>query len=153
MNLTIESNFNKITSIDLFMVRKKLKAEYAWTDENLDRTELRYRRFLQLIQMGYDNLVPAKDIDEFWHQHILDTRAYAIDCQRTFGYFVHHNPYAGLVITDVEMQRTRTKRTIEVYETLFNECYAIDGVGIGMCSGPLCCSKSSCSSGKCCSNK
>ena len=35
-------------------------------------------------------------IDEVWHQHILDTNAYAEDCERIFGHFLHHYPYFGM---------------------------------------------------------
>ena len=38
--------------------------------------------------------VPTIDIDLFWHQHILDTRAYAKDCQKVFGQFLHHFQFA-----------------------------------------------------------
>jgi hypothetical protein len=40
--------------------------------------------------------VPTHEIDEFWHQHILDTLKYVDDCQYVFGYFLHHYPYFGL---------------------------------------------------------
>jgi hypothetical protein len=29
-------------------------------------------------------IVPRKTMDEFWHQHILDTQAYREDCQAIF---------------------------------------------------------------------
>jgi hypothetical protein len=35
-------------------------------------------------------------VDKFWHGHILDTMKYAEDCQRVFGYFLHHFPYFGM---------------------------------------------------------
>ena len=31
-----------------------------------------------------------------WHRHILDTRAYASDCERIFRNFMHYFPYFGL---------------------------------------------------------
>lgn len=36
--------------------------------------------------------VPNKQIDEMWHEHILDTRKYSDDCQTVFGYYLHHTP-------------------------------------------------------------
>ncbi len=33
------------------------------------------------------------DLDQFWHQHILDTPKYAADCNRLFGRMIHHNPH------------------------------------------------------------
>ncbi|NJL09636.1 MAG: hypothetical protein HC908_03855, partial [Calothrix sp. SM1_7_51] len=41
-------------------------------------------------------IVPNKAVDQFWHQHILDTEKYYQDCQEVFGYFMHHFPYFGM---------------------------------------------------------
>ena len=41
-------------------------------------------------------IVPNKIIDVFWHYHILDTMKYPEDCQKVFGYFLHHFPYFGM---------------------------------------------------------
>ncbi|MFM6129989.1 MAG: hypothetical protein ACKPBV_14885 [Sphaerospermopsis kisseleviana] len=35
-------------------------------------------------------------LDDYWHNHILDTRKYAEDCDLIFGFFLHHYPYFGL---------------------------------------------------------
>lgn len=63
----------------------------------VDLMEAEYRRFLtlHLVYPG-EAIVPCKLVDEMWHRHILDTRAYAEDCQRIFGFFLHHFPYFGL---------------------------------------------------------
>lgn len=69
----------------------------GFTPQMLARAEMDYRRFLHLhIAYPKIDLVPTKMIDEVWHQHILDTRAYAADCKRIFGSFLHHYPYFGM---------------------------------------------------------
>jgi len=56
-----------------------------------------YRRYLTLKKLYPSaELVPNKLVDEFWHAHILDTKAYHEDCQNLFGYFLHHFPYFGI---------------------------------------------------------
>lgn len=56
-----------------------------------------YRRYLKLCVKYRDRrLVPSHFIDNVWHQHILDTRAYARDCNAIFGAPLHHYPYFGL---------------------------------------------------------
>lgn len=46
--------------------------------EQLDLMETEYRRFLALRLAHPDSeIVPCKLVDEVWHRHILDTRAYA----------------------------------------------------------------------------
>ena len=56
-----------------------------------------YRRFLALNIVYRDQKIcPTGPIDEFWHAHILDTQAYASDCQHLFGEYLHHFPYFGM---------------------------------------------------------
>ncbi len=51
-----------------------------------------YRRFLGLLITEAAPLTPSKLLDEFWHQHVLDSRNYASFCSRTAGRFLHHIP-------------------------------------------------------------
>jgi hypothetical protein len=41
-------------------------------------------------------VVPSKEIDIFWHTHILDTQKYMSDCENLFGKYIHHFPYFGM---------------------------------------------------------
>ena len=68
----------------------------GWTVEKTKLIEMWYRRFLTLVKI-YPNqtIVPTKDIDTFWHYHILDTRKYMDDCDKVFGSYFHHFPYFG----------------------------------------------------------
>jgi len=88
----------KIDGLDLSGVRSKITGSEGlrWTQARTSQAELDYRRFLKL-QALYPNerVSPTKLIDDFWHYHILDTRAYAKDCEEIFGHFIHHNPYFG----------------------------------------------------------
>ena len=51
-----------------------------------------YRRFLGLLITEAAPLTPSKLLDEFWHQHVLDSCNYASFCSRTAGRFLHHIP-------------------------------------------------------------
>ncbi len=88
------------TNLDLSMVRFKLtnpEEGEVWTPEKLDLAEGEYRKFLALcIAYPDEAIVPCRLVDQFWHQHILDTRAYRADCLRLFGSFYDHYPYFGL---------------------------------------------------------
>lgn len=35
---------------------------------------------------------PPEELDELWHEMILDTKFYAPWCEEIFGHFVHHHP-------------------------------------------------------------
>jgi hypothetical protein len=51
-----------------------------------------YKRFLTLLIEETSVLTPCKLIDEFWHQHILDSRNYCLFCSQVAGKYLHHVP-------------------------------------------------------------
>jgi hypothetical protein len=91
-----------IASIDLEMVKMKLsepKEGIGWTRDQVEEAEIEYKRYLHLTRhYPYPtySIVPNKIMDTIWHYHILDTKAYHIDCDKVFGHYVHHYPYFGL---------------------------------------------------------
>lgn len=107
----------------------------GWTAEETDRVERLYKRFLLMIASGH-NVVPTKDIDAMWHFHILDTRAYAADCQRVFGRFVHHFPYLGMRgEEDAKLLDSEFNKTKAVYESMFGEPYSKASPTAAHCDG------------------
>ncbi len=92
----LERAIAAVASLDFAMVRMKLATE-GWTTETCDEVEDLYRKFLALnVRYPDRKLCPSGPVDAFWHAHILDTRAYAVDCERLFGGPLHHYPYFGL---------------------------------------------------------
>lgn len=89
-----------VALIDLTMVRLKLADPTegkGWDKATLDMAEREYRRFLALHLMHPEMaIVPCGLVDSMWHAHILDTQAYAADCEQVFGFFLHHFPYFGM---------------------------------------------------------
>ena len=116
-----------VESIDLSMVKMKIRDPEdgkGWTSEEADRVETLYKRFLFMIALG-NHVVPTKEIDAMWHFHILDTRAYAHDCQKVFGRFIHHFPYLGMRgEDDVKLLASEFAKTKTVYERMFGEPYS-----------------------------
>jgi hypothetical protein len=87
----------RIEALDLEPIKFKLVKEYGYSQDDVQVLEKWYRRFLFLTVKHKDQpIVVSEAIDNFWHQHILDTRKYAEDCQSAFGEFLHHFPYFGL---------------------------------------------------------
>jgi len=111
-------------SIDLSMVRLKLmdhEEGAGWTFEHCVEVETEYRRYLVLSRL-YDAkaIVPSREVDTFWHYHILDTQAYAVDCERFFGYFLHHFPYFGMRgPEDLQALGDAYDETLRLYEIHF----------------------------------
>ena len=130
----------RITSIDLSQVRRKLTEPEpegkGWGEEQALIVEKWYRRFLH-VALKYPEVrpVPNHQIDAFWHQHILDTRAYARDCQTVFGHFLHHYPYFGLN-GDASERDDCFVQTNTIYRKEFGEdCLSIGKDGVG-CKAP-----------------
>jgi hypothetical protein len=52
-----------------------------------------YKNFLFLFKKHLPEfLVPTREIDEFWHNHILYTKNYFRDTSAIFGHYLHHDP-------------------------------------------------------------
>lgn len=87
----------RVQRIDFTMLKRKLIDERAWTPEFCEEVESLYRNFLALnARYPERKICPTGPIDAFWHAHILDTRAYAHDCDLVFGQYLHHFPYFGM---------------------------------------------------------
>ena len=127
-NKKVEKVKSLIGSIDLDMVKKKLmdrRLEYGWTQTYCNEIEELYREFLCMVYFFPEKpIVPTKEIDMFWHNHILDTRAYAEDCQKVFGKFIHHYPYSGMKDeADARRQDENFEETKRIYHDLFGKIY------------------------------
>src|SRR6185436_10721057 len=83
-----------IRDLDLEPVRKRLMRKKGWTSAHADRMIEEYREYLALFYFhpGEELVPPSQDLDDVWHEHILDTQRYSADCQRVFGRFIHHVP-------------------------------------------------------------
>lgn len=104
-----------IDDLDFSMIIKKMTIEQGWQKKKVMEVSEYYRHFLFLIYKygtKFPNLPPSFEIDEFWHNHILDTKKYCEDCQNIFGRYIHHNPYTGMD------GKTSENETIEQFNTL-----------------------------------
>jgi hypothetical protein len=97
---TVDDTVAAIYALDLEPIKLKLmdrEEGQGWSREYAERMEIAYRRYLVLLaKRPGETFAPTRDIDKFWHGHILDTLKYAEDCERVFGYFLHHFPYFGM---------------------------------------------------------
>lgn len=66
-----------------------------WTRVDAEHCAKLYKNFLILQKKHLsESLVPTREIDEFWHNHILYTKHYSQDCLHIFGHYLHHEPAA-----------------------------------------------------------
>jgi hypothetical protein len=91
-----------INYIDCSMIKQKLtqgpeEGGPGWSAETADKVEEKYKMWL-FLKLKYQNEVipPSREIDAFWHAHILDSHSYFRDTQAIFGKYLHHYPYFGM---------------------------------------------------------
>jgi hypothetical protein len=94
----MDERWEKVAAIDLSSVRAKFLARKGvfWRlRKSARRVEDEYRQFLFLVATNPgQTVVPwSQDLDDFWHEHILNTAKYAGDCESIMGAFIHHNPH------------------------------------------------------------
>jgi hypothetical protein len=119
----MDEKWYKVAALELKSVRKKFEFKKGWwwrTRHDAALVEREYRQFLYLIIANPgQTVVPwSHDLDDFWHQHILDTAKYAQDCNTLMGGFIHHNPHLpeGSPPHSKAFAETR-----EMYKTAFSE--------------------------------
>jgi len=125
---SLEQVIAAIQRLDLEPIKYKLmdtEEGEGWSRARADCTELAYRRFLTLlVTYPEETLAPSKDVDKFWHGHILDTLKYAEDCDRVFGRFLHHFPYFGMRGAEDAANLARAAETTKgLYRRQFGEGY------------------------------
>lgn len=125
VGLDQDTAWNKVKQIDLAPISRKLMLENSaqWTSESVAHAENLYRRFLVLHAVfPSEDLVPTKVLDGYWHQHIMDTRKYARDCEFLFGEFLHHDPYFGINGEDDRLMNQKAFAwTQSLWESVFGE--------------------------------
>ena len=145
--LSIAEFQSKLDLIDFSLVRLKLaQTEHGlgWSQHKVDLAEKQYKQYLtlQYLFASETPLVPTKLADQYWHQHILDTRQYARDCEALFGRFFHHFPYFGLRgADDAQALLEASAKTRALIRQFFPDVE----IDFADCSGTSCSSCQSCS--------
>jgi len=119
----VERALEAVGQIDLSPINRVLQYENPafWTDAVLADTEANYRRLLALYMLyPGEPIVVNKILDDYWHQHILDTRKYADDCDALFGGLLHHDPYFGI---GGEVDRQRNREAFATTQQLWDDVF------------------------------
>ena len=114
-----------IDSINFSMVIDKIVSTKKWKRKDVEKICELYRHFLYITKkyhQEHDQLPPSEEIDEFWHNHILDTHKYIKDCDAIFGKYLHHYPYFGIdgKSNEQDLQNAFEKMQ-EIHEKEFGE--------------------------------
>jgi hypothetical protein len=100
-NRPVEQVIAAIRALDLEPIKLRVmdpELGEGWTREHAESVERAYRNYLTVLAkhpQDVEDIVVSKDVDEFWHTHILHTMKYTEDCEKVFGTYLHHNPEVG----------------------------------------------------------
>lgn len=121
-----------IANLDFSKLIHKLIQHQGWNRAEATKLCEVYKNFLFLKKKYGDEhqLPPTEEIDEFWHEHILDTQQYRQDCLRIFGYYLDHYPYLGIDDrTDFNDLDYEFRQTLSLYKKEFGvELVAIKSI-------------------------
>ncbi len=99
-----------------------------WSREQREAALDRYRKWLGLkLSNPTARLAPTRDIDLFWHLHMLAPVAYFRDCKRYFGRLLDHDGGFGKDPSEVAELDSVLRATAELWERTYGIPYLEDG--------------------------
>jgi hypothetical protein len=95
--VSLQAARDYLNALDLSYIIEAMCATHyplpRWTEVDAIHCCQLYKNFLFLLKKHHPvALVPTREIDEFWHNHILYTKQYFQDCEQVFGHYLHHEP-------------------------------------------------------------
>ena len=135
------NDFNRALDLEPIIISLTLREEgLGWPAEKTKVIEQWYRRYLYMVYLYPDKIiVPTKEIDTFWHHHILDTLKYMEDCEVLFGRYIHHFPYFGM---RGEVDRKNLKNAFNETKILYKKHFGESPITLesadcgGLCAEP-----------------
>jgi hypothetical protein len=137
-NRPVEQVIAAIHALDLESVKVRMmdpELGEGWTREYAEGIEQGYRNYLTMLAKYQDHaedILLSKDVDEFWHTHILQTIKYSEDCERVFGTYLHHNPHVGeRKPEDLQKRAALAEKTRRLYRQEFGNADSRAWAGVG----------------------
>ncbi len=125
-NRPVEQVIAAINALDLESVKVRAmdpELGEGWTREYAESIERAYRNYLIVLVKhpeDIEEIVVSKDVDEFWHTHILHTMKYTEDCEKVFGTYLHHSPdIGGRAPAEIERKAALVEKTQRLYQQEF----------------------------------
>ena len=117
-----------LPQFDLSRVTSRLEKQ-GHVKEDLDVAVQEYRKFIFLCSQGANICAPPK-VDDVWHAHMLDSVHYFSDCEKYFGFYLHHDPCENGV------DEGDMNSTLAFYEEVFGEKPNEVWMELATCAGP-----------------
>jgi uncharacterized protein (TIGR04222 family) len=110
--------FDEPHAIDTFA--RRLARENDWSERQARRVIGEYRRFLLLAAVAPHPVSPSDAVDQAWHVHVLDSKAYRAFCRNVLGRRLDHVPSRGGAEERAKHQRDY-EATLDTYRQMFGE--------------------------------
>lgn len=129
-----------IHALELESVKRRLmdtEVGEGWSREHAEGVEAAYKNYLTMLVKYQDDaqdILLSKDVDEFWHTHILQTAKYMRDCERVFGNYLHHDPHLERDDAYVVKRAAMAEKTRVLYEREFVGAEAAGSAWYGLMS-------------------
>ena len=144
-NRPVEQVIAAIHALDLEPMKLRMmdpELGEGWTREYAESIERAYRNYLTVLVKhpeDTEDIVVSKDVDEFWHAHILHTMKYTDDCERVFGTYLHHNPdVGGRAPAEIKKKAALVEKTRRLYQQESAMCgAAIRAENAAMCGAAI----------------
>ena len=124
-NRPVEQVMAAIRALDLEPIKLRVmdpELGEGWTREYAESIERAYRNYLTMLVKhpeDAEDIVVSKDVDEFWHTHILHTMKYTEDCEKVFGTYLHHSPEVGERTQALLKKAVLAEKTRRLYQREF----------------------------------
>lgn len=135
----VEVMLAAIQSLDLESVKVRImdpKLGEGWSRDYADSIEGAYKTYLSMLAKhpeDAEDIMLSKDVDEFWHTHILQTIKYHEDCEAVFGKYLHHQPHIGeLTDADHDKRNALADKTRRLYESEFGDAASSSAAWLGV---------------------
>jgi len=125
--MPIKDNYHRVRlmQIDTFdyeAVKRKVARDEHLPGPALNEGIENLKRYYAVALLDPLNLhAVSKEVDPFWHSHVLFTSQYQGFCQKIFGQFVHHQPLDPDDKRQVEFVTQLYGYTLDTYKKLFKE--------------------------------
>lgn len=112
--------FKKLMEWDLGVVCRYAVQHGRYTEDEVRRVSVEYRKFLALTIAHPERDVPISGkVDAFWHTHILFTQDYTEMCDHVNGGYLHHRP--AILDGQLELDLAFDAETLKLYAQYFGE--------------------------------
>ncbi len=132
--MKVQAAMALLESVKLTRPRQYIIERNGYDEVTADQALAEYRKFIALtVAHPGVNLPTCKEVDDFWHAHILCSHDYLAMCETLGVAYIHHNPC--LKSEDGTIVGCYNRDTLGLYRGHFGEPHAFWTADQELCNG------------------